>query len=175
MRRVLPRTVTLSSCMASSNADCVFGGVRLISSASSTCANSGPGTKVQVRLPVAWSSSRMSVPVMSVGIRSGVNWMRLNDSPSALASVRTSSVLAVPGRPVIEAVTAHQQRDEQLLHHFVLAHDELAHLAADGGEGGAEAADQFAGVGVLYRSLFPVSSHFQQQFLGRPIVRRGIE
>ncbi len=38
---------------------------------------------------------------MSVGIKSGVNWMRLNFSPSALASVRTSSVFAVPGMPVI--------------------------------------------------------------------------
>ena len=44
----------------------------------------------------------MSVPVMSVGIRSGVNCMRLNDSPSAVASVRTSKVLAVPGMPVIK-------------------------------------------------------------------------
>ena len=43
----------------------------------------------------------MSVPVMSEGIRSGVNWMRLNTRPSVCASVRTSSVLAVPGKPVI--------------------------------------------------------------------------
>ena len=87
--------------MASSSADCVFGGVRLISSASSTLAKIGPGTKVQVRRPVVGSSSMMSVPVMSDGIRSGVNWMRLNSRPSACASVRTSSVLAVPGKPVI--------------------------------------------------------------------------
>ncbi len=98
----LPRTVTRSaSCIASSSAACVFGGVRLISSASSTCANSGPGTKVQRRRPVVGSSSMMSVPVTSVGIRSGVNWMRLNDRPSASASVRTSSVFAVPGMPVM--------------------------------------------------------------------------
>ncbi len=51
--------------------------------------------------PVVMSSSMMSVPVTSVGIRSGVNWMRLNVSPSAIASVRTSSVFAVPGMPVI--------------------------------------------------------------------------
>ena len=87
--------------MASSRADCVFGGVLLISSASSTLANNGPGTKVQVLCPVVMSSSMMSVPVTSVGIRSGVNWMRLNDKPSAEASVRTNSVFAVPGMPVI--------------------------------------------------------------------------
>ena len=67
--------------MASSSADCVLGGVRLISSASSTLEKIGPGTKVQVRRPVVGSSSMMSVPVMSEGIRSGVNWMRLNSRP----------------------------------------------------------------------------------------------
>ncbi len=40
-----------------------------------------------------------SVPVMSEGIRSGVNWMRLNSSDSASASVRIISVLARPGTP----------------------------------------------------------------------------
>ncbi len=38
----------------------------------------------------------MSVPVMSVGIRSGVNWMRLKIRPSTWAIVRTSRVFAVP-------------------------------------------------------------------------------
>ena len=87
--------------MASSSADCVFGGVRLISSASTMLAKIGPGTKVQRRCPVVGSSSMMSVPVMSEGIRSGVNWMRLKTRPSVCAMVRTISVFAVPGKPVI--------------------------------------------------------------------------
>ena len=87
--------------MASSSADCVLGGVRLISSASRMLAKIGPLTKVHVRWPVAGSSSMMSVPVISEGIRSGVNWMRLKMSPRVCAMVRTSSVLAVPGRPVM--------------------------------------------------------------------------
>ncbi len=41
----------------------------------------------------------MSVPVMSAGIRSGVNWMRLNVRFSERASVLISSVLARPGTP----------------------------------------------------------------------------
>ena len=45
----------------------------------------------------------MSVPVISDGIRSGVNWMRLNDKSSASASDRISSVLASPGTPVSNA------------------------------------------------------------------------
>ena len=40
-----------------------------------------------------------SVPVMSDGIRSGVNWMRLKLRLSASASVRIISVLARPGTP----------------------------------------------------------------------------
>jgi len=38
---------------------------------------------------------------MSDGIRSGVNWIRLNERSNTLASVLTSSVLARPGAPVI--------------------------------------------------------------------------
>ncbi len=40
-----------------------------------------------------------SVPVMSAGIRSGVNWMRLKSSDRHLASVEIISVLARPGTP----------------------------------------------------------------------------
>ena len=87
--------------MASSSADCVFGGVRLTSSASSTLVNTGPASKRQRRSPDAGSSSRMSVPVTSAGMRSGVNWMRLKSRPRAWASARTIRVLAVPGNPVI--------------------------------------------------------------------------
>src|SRR3954464_682524 len=43
----------------------------------------------------------MSVPVMSDGIRSGVNWMRLNFRSSTRASVWISSVLASPGTPTM--------------------------------------------------------------------------
>ena len=40
-----------------------------------------------------------SVPVMSDGIRSGVNWMRLKASDRHLASVLIINVLARPGTP----------------------------------------------------------------------------
>src|SRR6267143_1565229 len=85
--------------MACSSAACVLGGVRLISSASSTWAKTGPATNRNVRRPVVWSSSSTSVPVMSEGIRSGVNWMRLKVSESASARVEIKSVLARPGTP----------------------------------------------------------------------------
>ncbi len=43
--KVRPSTVTCPSCIASSRADWVFGGVRLISSASSRPVITGPGWK----------------------------------------------------------------------------------------------------------------------------------
>ena len=44
-----------------------------------------------------------SLPVMSDGIKSGVNWIRLNESSSACDSVLTISVLAKPGTPISSA------------------------------------------------------------------------
>ena len=117
--------------MASSSADCVLGGVRLISSASRMLPKIGPGTNVQRRWPVVGSSSMMSVPVMSDGMRSGVNWMRLKTRPSVCAIVRTISVFAVPGKAGDQAVAADEQRDEDLVEHFFLPDDHLADLRED--------------------------------------------
>ena len=77
----------------------VLGGVRLISSARMTLAKIGPRTKRNTRRPVVRSSSRTSEPVMSEGIRSGVNWMRPKDRSSTSARVWMSMVLARPGTP----------------------------------------------------------------------------
>src|SRR5262245_9178727 len=90
-------TVTWRSCIACKRAAWVFGGVRLISSASTIWAKIGPLTKRNSRLPEL--SSRMVVPVMSDGIRSGVNWMRLNWTSRICAIELTISVLARPGTP----------------------------------------------------------------------------
>ena len=91
-------TVTSRSCMACSNAACVLGGVRLISSASRMLVNTGPSTKRKLRRPRSPSSNTF-VPVMSEGIRSGVNWIRLNWMSRMRASVLTINVLASPGTP----------------------------------------------------------------------------
>ncbi len=50
-------------------------------------------------MPVERFSSITSVPVMSAGIRSGVNWMRLKLRFSVRARVLIISVLASPGTP----------------------------------------------------------------------------
>ena len=95
----IPPAVTWCSCIASSSAAWVLGGVRLISSARMTLAKTGPLTKRISRWPVVLFSSMTSVPVMSLGMRSGVNWIRLNWSERVCATVETSSVLARPGTP----------------------------------------------------------------------------
>src|SRR5437763_7782964 len=96
---VWPAAVTWCSCIACSSAACVLGGVRFTSSASTMFANTGPRTKRKLRLPVLWSSSMISVPVISEGMRSGVNWMRENLRSSVCATVCTIRVLASPGTP----------------------------------------------------------------------------
>jgi hypothetical protein len=54
---------------------------------------------LKVRSPVVRSSWMTSVPVMSAGIRSGVNWMRLKLRLSVRLSVEISRVFASPGTP----------------------------------------------------------------------------
>ncbi len=91
----MPAIDTCFSAIASSSADCTFAGARLISSASTRLANTGPSSTSKLSLPVRHTR----VPVMSLGIRSGVNWRRANDPPTTSANVRTASVLATPGTP----------------------------------------------------------------------------
>src|SRR5208282_2581452 len=63
------------------------------------CAKIGPGLKTNSRCPLA--SVRTWVPMISAGIKSGVNWMRLKLSPSTSLAVLTISVLPNPGTPSI--------------------------------------------------------------------------
>ena len=85
--------MTRPSSMTSRSADWVFGLARLISSARTMLAKTGP----------AWNSNRPSfwsytvMPVMSPGSRSGVNWMRVLVPCTDCASARASDVLPVPG------------------------------------------------------------------------------
>ena len=68
---------------------------------------------------------------MSDGIRSGVNWMRLNSSDRASASVRTIKRLGQPRHADQQAVAAGEDGDQQLLDHLLLADDDLAQLVSD--------------------------------------------
>ena len=85
--------MTCCSSIASSSADCVFGDARLISSASTTLANTPPGRNSKsprVRF-------HTETPVTSEGRRSGVNWMRRHVPPTERAIAFASDVLPTPG------------------------------------------------------------------------------
>jgi hypothetical protein len=67
----------------------------------------------------------ISVPVMSLGIRSGVNWMRVNFMCRAWARVETVKRLGQPRHADRQAVAAGEDADQHLLDHLVLADDHL--------------------------------------------------
>ncbi len=103
----------------------------MISSASRKLVKIGPGRNSSLRRPVAGSSSMMSMPVMSDGIRSGVNWMRRNSRSSVRARVRAIRVLPSPGTPEQENMTATEQADQHVVDDRFLADDHLGDLFAD--------------------------------------------
>ena len=88
-----PSTVTCFSSIASSSALCVLGLARLISSASSTCANTGPGWNTKDSLPRSYTDT----PSRSLGIRSAVNCTREKARPKVRASACARVVLPTPG------------------------------------------------------------------------------
>src|SRR5438309_9301994 len=116
-RWVSPSIVTWCSSIASSNAAWVLGLVRLIPSASRTCANTGQGRNSNS--VVFWLKSR--TPVTSDGRRSGVNWMLRNVQSSERASDLASIVLPTPGTssirrcPSQRRVTRHSLISSSLL------------------------------------------------------------
>ena len=97
--------------MASSSAAWVFGGVRLISSASSSWVKTGPGRKTIS--PLRWSYS--GAPTTSDGSRSGVNWMRAKSRPSTLRERPRDERLAQAGQVLEEHVAAGQDADQDQL------------------------------------------------------------
>ena len=82
------------------------------------------------RWPVVRFSSITSVPVMSDGIKSGVNWMRLKSSDRHFASVRDHQRLGQAGHAFQDAVAPAEQGDQQFLDDLVLADDDAAELLA---------------------------------------------
>src|SRR5437879_3275287 len=91
---VSPSTVTCCSCMHSSSAAWVFGEARLISSARSRFAKTGPGRNSNSF--ERWLKTL--TPVTSEGRRSGVNWIREKDTSRERARALASIVFPTPGK-----------------------------------------------------------------------------
>ena len=70
------------------------------------------------------------MPVISSGVVSGVNWMRLNLAPSTCAIARPSSVFALPGGPSISTCPCASAATSSRSTASSLADDDLADLLA---------------------------------------------
>ncbi len=143
----MPATVTLCSCIASRSADCVLGVARLISSASTICAKSGPDWKRNSRRP-SGDSVMMFVPMMSEGIRSGVNWMRLKLRSSTSRQRADEERLAEAGNAFEQHVPADEEARQHAADDVALADDDLADLGFECREPGAELGSAFGQWGV---------------------------
>lgn len=89
----MPSTVTCRSSIASRRLDWVRGVARLISSASRILVKTGPC--LNSKDSSFWL--KMETPVISVGRRSGVNWIRLNWPSIDFAIALARTVFPTPG------------------------------------------------------------------------------
>ena len=76
--------------------------------------------------------SRIMLPAMSAGMRSGVNWMREYLSCIVRARVRSSVVLPRPGTPSSRTMSTGEQADEHAFDDVVLADDDFGNFPAYG-------------------------------------------
>ena len=123
---VLP-TDTLFSCIASSSADWDFGVARLISSASMRLAKMGLYWKSKYFVPSSVSRTTF-VPMRSPGIRSGVNWIRLNFRFSTLRERVHDLGFPETGDPLEQHVSSRQQARHDAADDFDVADDDAGHL-----------------------------------------------
>ena len=93
------------------------GVVRLISSARSTSAKTGPGMNSNSR--VCWS--KMRNPVISPGSKSGVHWTRANLPPERLCQGLGQGCLAQARQVFDEQMPSRQQAGQHVLDHLRLA------------------------------------------------------
>ena len=117
--------------MACSSAAWVLGGVRLISSASTTLANTGPFTNRNARLPVVRSSSMISVPVMSRRHEVGRELDAVEGERQRLGHGVHHQRLGQPGHADQQGVAAGQDGREDPLDRLLLPHDAARHLGTE--------------------------------------------
>ena len=89
------------------------------------------------RLPSGVSMT-MLVPMMSAGIRSGVNWIRLKSSEQRVGQGPDQQGLAQPRDPFQQRMAADEQAGQDAVDDVVVADDHLGDLGLDAGIGVAE-------------------------------------
>ena len=87
-----------------------------------------------------WSapSTSTTVPVMSAGIRSGVNWMRLCADAERARECAHHARLADAGHALEQRVTTQDEADHHAADGLALSHDRGADLRLDRRDGRAE-------------------------------------
>ena len=166
--------------MASSSADCVLGGVRLISSASRMLPKIGPWHEG----PAAMPGGGIFLDDVRAGDVRGHQVRReldaLENQAERLRNRADHQRLRRAGKARDQAVAADEQRDENLIEHFVLADDDLADLREDAVAHRLESdrcassvprSRRLTSAGVAI-GLFPFLGvlELQEQFLGRAII-----
>ena len=123
-----PVTVTWYSCIASSSAACVLGGVRLISSARMMFAKIGPRMKRITRLPVARSSSITSAPEDVGRHQIGRELDAVEPQVDRLGQLLDQQRLGETGHAAQQAVPAGEKRDQDFADDPLLPDDGLGQL-----------------------------------------------
>ena len=135
--------MTWYSCIASSSAAWVLGGVRLISSASSTWAKIGPRTKRSARVPPVVVEHLGAGDVGRHQVRRELD--PLEAQVEDLGQGADQQRLGQAGHAGQQAVAAGEERDQQLIDGLVLADDDLAQLVADAAAAFDDTGDDFLG------------------------------
>ena len=124
-----PAAVTWYSCIASSSAACVFGGVRLISSARMICAKIGPCTNRSVRVAVLLVEDLGAGDVGRHQV--GRELDPLEGEVEDLGERLDEQRLGETRHAGDQAVAAGEERHQHLVDDLVLADDDLAELGED--------------------------------------------
>ena len=121
--------MTLCSCIASSRADCVFGGVRFTSSASSRLAKIGPGEVLELQLAVAFLQQFRTDDIARHQV--GRELDALEAERERLGEAAHEQRLGKPRHADEQAMSARKQAHEQQADDRLLADHDLAEFRGD--------------------------------------------
>ena len=123
--------MTDPSCMASSNADCVLGGVRLISSARMMFAKIGPLTNTRSRLPVrpVFFDDFRSRNIRRHQVRRELDTFEVQMQD--LGDGRDQQCLGQTGHAGDDGVAAGQHRNHHLIDDLFLSDDDFPNFSID--------------------------------------------
>ena len=125
---VCPSTVTCRSCIASSSADLRLGRGPVDLVGQEQLGEHRAAAELECAPPAGRSRK---LPVMSLGSRSGVNWIRLNAEVQALGDEPGDERLGEPGIVLDQDVPVGEDAGQDLPEDVDLAHDHLAERGED--------------------------------------------